>query len=250
MSAAGPGAKDWALLLISAGFVLLGVVILPSNRDVGILNIAFFGLCSAVGAGIVVRKLRYARLQPLRAELTGGVPIRPSRAKLAVLGAALAVVGAILIVFGCSRAPDEVVLAFWVMAGAGVLLLVGVAVGWLPAGYVQFDPEGITLGQRGWSYTVPWQRIARMAGGEYHSNPVLLLWLDDLEAVQAKPPERHAKAIERMRSSERWVGAHVLLMPEQYGLELPLLLTALERYLAEPAARAELRPRAGLAAGA
>jgi len=115
---------------------------------------------------------------------------------------------------------------------------------------VQFDPVGITIGLRGWSYRVPWQRVVRMAGGEYHSHPVLLLWLDDLNGVQADPPERHQKAVERLRSNETWVGAHVMLITDQYDdLELPVLLKALERYLGDPAARAELRPRAGLAQG-
>lgn len=41
-------------------------------------------------------------------------------------------------------------------------------------------------------------------------------------------------------SSLEWVGAHVMILSSQYRIELPLLVSAIERYVREPRARAGL----------
>src|SRR6266568_9091794 len=76
----GPGIRDWALLAIGVGFTGAGLLILPFNPNVGIVTIALFGLSAVVFATTIVRKLRFRRPRPLRAEIVGGVPIRRSRA--------------------------------------------------------------------------------------------------------------------------------------------------------------------------
>src|SRR5215475_4487259 len=60
-----PGLRDWILLGIAATFVLAGMVAFPSNPNVGIVTMAFFGLCGAVFASTIIRKLRFRRLHPL-----------------------------------------------------------------------------------------------------------------------------------------------------------------------------------------
>jgi hypothetical protein len=74
-----PGIRDWALLAIGIVFVLSGVIILPSNRDVGIVSLAMFGPATVVATTIILRKLRFRRQRALKAEIVGGVPIRQSR---------------------------------------------------------------------------------------------------------------------------------------------------------------------------
>jgi len=59
-----PGIRDWALLAIGIVFVLSGVIILPSNRDVGIVSLAMFGPATVVATTIILRKLRFRRQQP------------------------------------------------------------------------------------------------------------------------------------------------------------------------------------------
>jgi hypothetical protein len=56
--------------------------------------------------------------------------------------------------------------------------------------------------------------------------------------VRAHPPEREAQAVKHLAANTRWVGAPVLLLASQYGMDL--LMQAVERYVSDPAARAEL----------
>ncbi len=234
-----PGIRDWALLAIGVGFTGAGLLILPFDRNVGIVTIAFFGLCAVVLATKIVRKLRFRRPRPLRAEIVGGVPIRPSRAIAFGLGASLFALGAILVTFGRGYGVTFWSISWLVMA-VGSALSIGIAVGWLPVGFIRFDPPGITIARRRWSYTIPWDCISGIAPGELHHNPVLYVWLDNPHAVDAHPPECKEQVVKHLASNARWVGAHVMLMTSQYRLELPLLVQALERYLADPSARAEL----------
>jgi hypothetical protein len=239
----GPGFRDWLLLGIGLAFVAMGVLIVPKHRDGGIVTIALFGTCAAIAAFTVVRKLRQARLEATRVEVVGGVPIRPSRAVVGGVGASMLALGAILIVF--SRGYGLLFWACaWFVAGVGALLSVGVATGRLPAGYLQLDPDGITIGMRRWSYTVAWDRIARVAPGELHDNAVLLIWIDRPEDVVVRPAQYQSKAHAALCTNLSWVGAHLVVMTGQYRMDLPLLLKAIERYVSDPSSRAQLaRPR-------
>jgi len=123
------------------------------------------------------------------------------------------------------------------MIAAGAVLLIGLLFGYLPDGFLQFDPAGMTIGARRYSMTLPWDAIADARPGEFHDNPVLLLWLSDLNRVNVQPPEARARALASLARNQRWVGAHVMILSSQYGIELPYLVSAIERYIAEPQAR-------------
>src|ERR1700730_3283064 len=234
-----PGIRDWTLLGIAVTFVLAGLFILPSDLNVGIVTIAFFGLCATVFAATITRKLRSHRLRPLLVEIVGGVPIRPSRTRALAVGGSAALLGVGLVAFGRSYAAVFWSIG-WFLAAAGCLTLLGLAVGWLPVGYIQFDPPGITIARRGWAYTIPWDGISRISAGEIHGNAALFIWLHEPGAVRAHPPERKAQAAKHLSANTRLVGAPFLLLTSQYGMDLPLLMQAVERYVSDPAARAEL----------
>jgi hypothetical protein len=104
----------------------------------------------------------------------------------------LLALGSILVGFGRSYGLVFWSIA-WFVAVVGAVVSLGVVAGRLPVGYVQFDPPGITIGGRRWSFTIPWDRVARLPPG---------------------------------------------------GMDLPLLMRALERYVADPSSRSELaRPK-------
>lgn len=237
-----PAFRDWALFAISLAFVAAGLVVLPSAPDQAIVTVAFFGTCAAFFAATIIRKLRYRRMHGLRVEISGGVPIRQSRGFRIALGAGLAALGAVLVVFG--RGYGIVFWSIsWFMAAAGAALILGVLSGRIAAGYIQFDPHGITFAQRNWAYTVPWDNISEIAGGELNSNAVLSIWLHDLKAVDVTPPDAAHDVFKAFFKSIRWTGAPITIMTAHYGVALPLLVSAMERYISEPAAREELVPR-------
>lgn len=237
-----PDLRDWALLAIGVAFVVMGLVILPSKPDVGIVTLAFFGLCTAVFASTIIRKLAYRRPRPLKVEIVGGVPIRQSLVVTLTLGGALLATGAILVAFGRSYGLVFWSLS-WIIAITGAALLLGRALGFVGTGYLQFDPEGITLGQRGWAYTAPWEQIIEVRETEYNSNPLLLIWLLKLESVVAEPPAARARVLAHLIRNTAYLGAPIAIMTSQYGLDLPLLSAAVKRYASDPSARAELGQR-------
>ena len=95
-----PTFQDWLLLAINVVFVAMGLVILPSKPDVGVVTLAFFGSCLVVTAGSVWRKLRDRRFSADTVEVVGGVPIRPRVGLFSLAGLWMLALGTVLIVFG------------------------------------------------------------------------------------------------------------------------------------------------------
>jgi hypothetical protein len=150
--------RDWLLALIGLLFTLAGLLILPTNPKVGIASLALFGPCLALFVHIILRKLRQQKLPQLTATVVGGQPIRPSRARIAKLGAGLLAVGTILIVFRINDKPMFLA-SVLLIAMTGAVLLVGLATGFLPRTYIQFDPPGLTFGTMRAKATIPWSAI-------------------------------------------------------------------------------------------
>jgi hypothetical protein len=237
-----PGVKDWALLAINIVFVALGLFILLHERDVGIVTLAFFGPCLIVSGGAVLRKLRFRRFRALKAEIVGGVPIRASRAQALATGLVLLLMGVIIVLFGRSY-PLIMWMLAWLCALIGGALTIAVLSGLIPNDYLKFDPEGITFGRARYSYMVPWDTIAQVSTGHVHNNPALFISLHGYEGVTVHPREKRDQVLKSFAWGTGWAGAPIMLLPSRYGIDLPMLMLALERYLTEPTARRELAHR-------
>ena len=127
------------------------------------------------------------------------------------------------------------------LLGAG--MLVAVWKNWVPAGFLQFDPGAFTIGYRRFAVSIPWDNIASVTEGEYHSNPVLLLDVDDTAAITVVPPEALAKAMKAIATNRTWTGADFMVMTTQFGLDLPVLSETVRRYARDQSARAGLQKR-------
>ncbi|WP_341677919.1 hypothetical protein [Niveibacterium sp. SC-1] len=238
--------KDYLLVAISAIFVVIGCILLPRDPDAGIVALAMFGPCLVFFAYAILRRHRRKRV-PLQAQVLGGTPLRPLRGRLLMLGLGMLVLGTVLATHGAGAGRVFVWLTGFV-AGFGAVLSVLVLLRVLPAGYVQFDPDALVIGTRRDTVRVPWSAISGMAETELHHNPVVLIWVGDPAALNVQPESRTARVLARMTSSRNWLGADFAIMCSQYGIDSTVLLVALGRYAAEPAARAELAPRARVAA--
>lgn len=239
MVAPGPSWRDWSLLVVSLVFVGSGLFVLPGNFDVGIVTIVFFGFCAIAALTTIVRKRRDRRTRPLRAAIVGGLPIRPSRLRAAALGAGLLVLGAVLIVFG-GKAPLLIRVLSWFVLLVGALFTAGVAWGKLPVGHLLFTPRGLTLGRHRYAITVDWDDMVALDAAEFHDNPLLRIGLREGAKPLVEPPAFTAKAYRELANSQALMGAPVTVMTGQYGIDLPLLIKAMERYVWEPESRAEL----------
>jgi hypothetical protein len=237
-----PTRRDWLLVALNAVFVAGGLLMLPSKPDVAIVTLAFFGSCLAIAVANVWRKLRDRKFTAETIDVAGGVPIRPKRGLFLGLGAWLLILGIVLIVFGHAYP-----LLFRWLAGfiavVGATLFVGTLVGYWPAGYLQFDPEGLTIADRGWRVVLPWNEITSVVEGDYQSNPVLLICVADASRLAVEPPQSHAQAMKKIARMQTYMGADFAIMTTHYGIDLPTLASAVLRYATDAAARAGLRPR-------
>ena len=235
----GPSRRDWALLVTCAVFVAMGIFILPSKLDVGIVTIVLFGLAGLAPITTIVRKRRNRRERPLRAAIVGGVRIGASRSRLVMLSLALVLLGGTLVWFGGSYPATFRVLA-WFVAVVGLLLCIAVAARWLPVGHLMFTPQGLTMGHRGYTVFIRWDDMLALDGIELHDNPALRLWLRPGANITVEPPAFRRRALSAMATNEGWLGAPIVIMTGTYALDLPPLQKAFERYILDPASRAEL----------
>lgn len=230
------------LLAINIVFVAMGLFVLPHNRDVGIVTLAFFGSCLAVSAAVVARKLRYRKFSAEKVDVIGGVPIRPQKTLMIVMGLWLMALGIILLIFA-HDAPVTIQLLSGFMAVIGALLFAGALLGRWPGGYLQFDPAYFTIAQRKWRVRIPWDSITGIYEGEYHSKPVLLLRVDELSTLTFEPPEVSAQAFTAIAKMQTYMGAEFAVMTMHYGIDLPVLAATVTRYVNDAPARIELGQR-------
>lgn len=228
--------------MVGLTFVAMGLFNLRRDPAMAVGCIALFGLCAALGIRNIVRKRRNAQLRPLSVEIVGGVPLRPNRLYTTLVGGSILVLGLALIPGGLSG-PKPLLLCAAVMIAAGGAIVAGVLFGKLPVGSLQFDEGGLTIGERADRFTVAWDNVRAVWPGEFHDNAALFLTVRDLDALLVHPVAAKARVIRRLRTNEAWVTAHVMILTGSYGLDLPLLVAAIESYVGDPTARTGLSVR-------
>ncbi|RHX86298.1 hypothetical protein [Leptospira stimsonii] len=234
-----PQRKDWVLTGISLLSVLIGVIILPENWNVGIVTIAFFGVCSGTFLATILRKMRESQFQSLSIDVAGGLDIQPSRVRVWMMACLLIFLGSILIVFG-KEYPFVFRLISYFIAGSGFFLAVLVALGKIPSGFLRFDSDGFRIGRKKWTVFLPWDEIAEVSAGEFNSNSAVFLTLRSFDRIKTEPEEFYSKAIQEILSSEAWVGAHFMILTSNYGMSSPMLVEAITQYTTQPEAREKL----------
>lgn len=229
--------QDWALAVIGGLFTLGGLLMLRNDFKTGIVTLVFFGLCFAHAVSVILRKRRARKLVALTASVAGGVPIRQSRTRMALLGGALLILGALQVAF----ITDAVQVGIgWLLVVVGGVMLAGLAAGLLYTAYIQFDPSGITFGDRHGKAVVPWQAITGLARTDMNNNPIVLVSVDP-EAIAVQPAAHRPRLSRQMARSRGSFGADFAIMSTVYGIDAPVLLAALQRYVAEPESRRELQ---------
>ena len=239
--------RDWLLAAVSALFTIIGLLMLRTDMNGGLVIITMFGSGFAFSLHTILRKKRFRLIRPIQATVVGGMPIRPPRKKAIFVALALIAIGLIFTIFG-----QHLGATFQLISG--ILIIIGgcvaiaIAAGILPAGFVQFDPEGFTLGGAKWKATVPWSSISNMTEAELHDNPAIFLWVNSAHDIVVEPATYKKKILKQVALSQAWVGADFAIMPSQYNIDAPVFFAALTRYISTPSTRAELQPRAKIEA--
>ena len=242
-----PNFRDWALFAVGLMFVVLAIFILikgrVEDRDTGIIGLAFFGSCLFIFTRNIVRKFRYRGLEGIDVRIVGGVPVRPSKWRVVMLGGWLLALGVVLVAFA-KTAPLLIILMSALIAAAGLSLLVATLLGVIPRGYLQFDPEGLTIANRQWSARIAWDQIAGLAVGETSDNPALFLAVHDPAALTIEPASARLAAMRAIARTNAMVGSDFYIMTDQYGIDAPVLSAAIAHYAADVAERRSLGQRA------
>lgn len=229
--------QDWALAVIGGLFTLAALVIIRKDFKTGIVTLAFFGLCFAHAVSVILRKRRARRQVAMTASVAGGVPIRQSRLRMGLLGSALLGLGGLHAAFTTHAVQIGI---GWFLVAVGAVMLVGLASGLVCTAYVQFDPAGLTFGDRRGKAWVPWDAVTGLARTEMSSNPVVLVSVD-VQAIQILPATQQQRLLKQMGRTRGTFGADFALMSTVYGIDAPVLLAALQRYVTEPESRQELQ---------
>jgi hypothetical protein len=173
--------------------------------------------------------------------IVGGRAIRPSRARACLIGLGLLLPGFYVMLFG-TQFPLALQVLCSVMGISGALVLFGVVAGWLPAGYLRFDPLGLTVAYRNWSYLLPWDSIVKVGPGGTANMPIVLIWITHPESVRTPSTQARETLLRQIAFTRKCVDADLALTPASYNIELSVLLAAFERYRDQPMARNELNP--------
>jgi hypothetical protein len=241
----GPQLRDWLLLAVGIAFCLAALVIWPHDWRRAVVTLTFFGACTAGFAFTIARKLRSRRFRATQVSIAGSVDIPISRTRFVIIAAVTIVIGAVLVFV--EREGGWVMQAIgWGLLLFGAGLIAGQAMGLLGRQYLRFEPGGIVVGERRYSFTVPWEAMEAIGTGEYHDNAVVLLGFSNLDMIQVSPETQRARLYKRIAFCRGWFHTDWFIMCENYGLASAPLAAALARYLNDPEARKELAPRIGL----
>jgi hypothetical protein len=229
-------------VMINAAFALVGLVLLPSQPDVGIVTLAFFGSGALFLGWLQWQRYVEHKIAFTSVGVVGGVRLLPRRGFMLVMGAWLFVLGVVLVVFGERYSIIFQGLAAFV-AACGLVAAVMAMLRLLPAGFLQFEPDGLIIGQRGWHVLVPWDCIYAVQQNELHNNPVIQLGVERNDALVVTPASAQAKADKAMAGGSLLNWGPFLIFPMHYGIPTPVLAGAIQRYASDAAARKTLGER-------
>lgn len=163
------------------------------------------------------RNLRRAVANPRRtAPLTR---MHMSRKKITFLAVVLIVYGlhAALLV----RIHVAYTIATGTMAATGILLLLLLLTGRAASGWVEFRPEGITIGSFRGQYSIGRSNIDAWTVSDFGSNLSILIRLRSIEEVsmysRPNPQKFGLRTRKNFLTNESWIGAHVFLMIGLYN---------------------------------
>lgn len=232
--------QDWALAAIALVFLTLApLVIFWGNVNLGMSTLAFAGPMFVFFVYVIRRKLRHQKYAPKQIRVTGGVPIRVSRMRIAKIGLLVFITGSVWVAFPV----DQNRYVFWgalAWAILGLVMLIGAFTFFPNKNTLQFDPHALTLGLRSETVVIPWSAIAAIERGEMYNNQFVIIDVNH-KKVSVEPIADIARIYMIIASiSPSVISGDFKIPSADFGFDAPDLVATLRRYVVSPEARAEL----------
>lgn len=241
--------KLWLLVSLCLLFTVGGLAMLVQGQvALGVSTLSMFGGGGAFFLYVLQEQARIGRHRGADVVVeAAAVPIPERKGRLVALASWLLVMGVSFTWAFHDRGLLPTLLGVGMALGA-VGALLGVALGWLGNGSLQFTPAGLVVTQRRERYLVPWDDISSLHLFAWQEVPQIAVGLRDAARLLAsvQPPSRAEAVRARLAQSAAWTGVPLFIAPARYGLRAEWLHTALVQYTQDRARRAELVEPAGL----
>jgi hypothetical protein len=228
-------------IICNVGLALIGLVLLPSQPGVGLVTFTFFGMGGFLLGWLKWQQYREHKLSPTAVDVVGGVRIKPTKF-MAGMGLGLAVVGYVMFLFGDSY-PALLQWLGALFAALGTVVFVLGMMGTFPPGFLQFEPDGLIIGRRGWQVLVPWDRIYAIEQSSMDSNSVITLDILDHDTLEITPASMEVAARKIIAGRSLWQWTPFKIFPMHYGIPTPVLALAIRHYAENATARRALASR-------
>ncbi len=242
------------LLLISLVFSILGGFIAVNGKtadekNLGIGCLGLFGLSFVTFVYFAWRKRVFEKQIEENASsisVEGGRKFQIDKSKYYIISIILGFLGSFLAYF--VRLNLIFTIATSLMACLGFFVFFGVLFGFLAKEYLIFEFDGIRMGFKNYSYIIRWDNILKFSSDEWHSNMAIFIHLinpEDTTRYLYVSKGRRDKTVKVIYSKISWslsmAGAHILILPERFGLDAGYFFRMLEGYLKHPERRIELK---------
>lgn len=244
---------EWFGLFVSLAFTFIGAWMAlaprkPQDTLSGWTCAVFFGLAALTFAHTLWSRYRGRGYLNAEVTLAPGARFTLKRGRLLFLGTAMTLVGTLGVLDARRESQWIVAAAAGLFLAGGLALLLLNAAGFIGNQYLLFEPEGLRIGDRGGSFLIAWDNLARVEVGEYHRNPVVSFWFKDLEALgrtvrTTSKRWSQEKVLKGVHHGRKWLRCDWMLFTWHYGLDSVLLAKAVLTYIQDPEVREGLRKR-------
>lgn len=236
----------WMLLTINLVFCASSLIIWRTDPRLALVTLTFFGGGAGLFAMVILRKRRERRFKAHFVQVAGGVKIPVMRRRQWMFAVYLMALGGALGLGGVGR--SLMICLLGALAGlCGIVLLVVQRSGLLSRSFLLFLPEGLIFGALRYELQLPWDAIREVRPIEYADNPFVGLRFANLDMIQVTPAAQRNLALKHIRETGALMGVDLAVPTQHFGLEVPIFVAALRRYIEEPTSRQELAPRAQIA---
>jgi hypothetical protein len=244
------------LLFISFLFSILGGFIALYGKNVdeknlGLGCLGLFGICFFTFAYFSWRRKVFERQIKENAEfvsIEGGKRFNVEKNRFYIISIILFLFGGFLFYFVKLGLVFKILTCL--MSFLGLIIFLGVLFGFLAKEYIVFEFDGIRMGFKNYSYIIRWDNIMRISAGEWHNNMAVFINLinpEDTTRYLYVSKGRRDNTIKKIYTKISWnlnsTNAHILVLPERFGLDSGYFFRMLESYLKYPEKRIELKPR-------